>query len=74
MILDEFANVVTENPYSKRKRHQAKMLHRRNTLLQGPDLSPTGDSTESDSSEEILVEKVCIRVFILSTLFGKKII
>lgn len=63
VILDEYANIIVEDEELKRKRHQAKLLQRRDTLMQ---LDPTGELAliESISSEELLIEIVCIKKFI----------
>nr|XP_034179896.1 leucine-rich repeat and guanylate kinase domain-containing protein-like [Osmia lignaria] len=54
VILDEQSNVIVEDEKLKRKRHQARLLHRRSTILQA--MRSFTDLSESISSEEILTE------------------
>ncbi|XP_017889561.2 uncharacterized protein LOC108630659 [Ceratina calcarata] len=56
VILDEYSNIVIEDAEVKRKRHQAKLLQRRNTLILGGITSPT-DQSDSGSSDEVFVER-----------------
>ncbi|XP_043790508.1 uncharacterized protein LOC122713799 [Apis laboriosa] len=55
VILDEHANIIIEDEVLKRKRHQAKLLQRRDTLMQ---LDPAGELAfiESISSEELPIQ------------------
>ncbi|XP_076678210.1 uncharacterized protein LOC143374165 [Andrena cerasifolii] len=56
VILDEYSNVIIEDEHTKRERHQAKLLYRRNTLLEAAGRSITGELSESMSSEETLTD------------------
>ncbi|CAK9808296.1 Leucine-rich repeat and guanylate kinase domain-containing protein [Anthophora quadrimaculata] len=58
VILDEHANIIIEDEHLKRKRHQERLLQRRDTLLRGVDDIPLMEElSESVSSEEILTKK-----------------
>nr|XP_012146880.1 PREDICTED: uncharacterized protein LOC100877632 [Megachile rotundata] len=54
VILDEHSNIIIEDEKLKRKRHQAKLLHRRSTILQAT--KSYAELSQSISSEEILIE------------------
>ncbi|OAD59234.1 Leucine-rich repeat and guanylate kinase domain-containing protein [Eufriesea mexicana] len=58
VILDEHANVIVEDERLKRKRHQAKLLHRRDTLIRGSEYLSTAELSESISSEEVLTKRL----------------
>ncbi|KOC62111.1 Leucine-rich repeat and guanylate kinase domain-containing protein [Habropoda laboriosa] len=58
VILDEHANIIIEDEHLKRKRHQEKLLQRRDTLVRGADFPLIEELSESVSSEEILTKKV----------------
>lgn len=47
-----------EDEQLRRKRHQAKLLQRRNTLIRG--IVPLFTDELSESSEELLTRRVCI--------------
>ncbi|XP_068978381.1 leucine-rich repeat and guanylate kinase domain-containing protein-like [Bombus flavifrons] len=55
VILDEHSNVIVEDEQLKRKRHQAKLLQRRNTLIRGT--VPSFTDELSESSEELLTRR-----------------
>ncbi|XP_017793521.1 PREDICTED: uncharacterized protein LOC108575276 [Habropoda laboriosa] len=57
VILDEHANIIIEDEHLKRKRHQEKLLQRRDTLVRGADFPLIEELSESVSSEEILTKK-----------------
>lgn len=50
-----------EDEQLRRKRHQAKLLQRRNTLIRGT--VPSFTDELSESSEELLTRRVCIEYF-----------
>ncbi|CAD1474911.1 unnamed protein product, partial [Heterotrigona itama] len=58
VILDEQANVIVEDKQLKRKRYQAKLLQRRDTLIRRKVDSTTEELSESVSSEEKLTKKL----------------
>ncbi|XP_033179666.1 leucine-rich repeat and guanylate kinase domain-containing protein-like [Bombus impatiens] len=55
VILDEHSNVIVEDEQLRRKRHQAKLLQRRNTLIRG--IVPLFTDELSESSEELLTRR-----------------
>ncbi|XP_061941456.1 uncharacterized protein LOC107993331 isoform X5 [Apis cerana] len=63
VILDEQANIIIEDEELKRKRHQARLLQRRDTLMQ---LDPAAELEydESVSSEELPIQIVFIDIYI----------
>lgn len=71
VILDEHANIIIEDEELKRKRHQAKLLQRRDTLMQ---LDPTGELAfiESISSEELPIKIVLKLILYLINIYDHK--
>ncbi|KZC10537.1 Leucine-rich repeat and guanylate kinase domain-containing protein [Dufourea novaeangliae] len=57
VILDKGFNAVVDDDHSKRRRHQAKLLHRRSTLINRELFTPDILS-ESISSEETLLDQL----------------
>lgn len=59
VILDEQANIIIEDEELKRKRHQAKLIQRRDTLMQ---LDPSDDIIEDLFAESISSEELPLQI------------